>query len=76
MKDIKIIVEAILVVQFVIGIALIHLYKEFYRLVDIHDENIVGMAKYINKLNKNIGKLDGSLAEHDIEVTENPHIDE
>ncbi len=57
MENIKLIIELILVVQFISAVAIVHLFQKFKFFLDHYNVNMKNMVDFINKLSDDIGKV-------------------
>ena len=57
MENIKLVIELILVVQFISAVAIVFLFQRFKFFLDHYNENMKNMVDFINKLSDDIGKV-------------------
>ena len=57
MENIKLVIELILVAQFISAVAIAHLFQKFKFFLDHYNENMKNMVDFVNKLNDDINKI-------------------
>ena len=57
MENIKLVIEFILVVQFISAVAIVCLFQKFKFLLDHYNTNMKNMVDFVNKLSDDIGKV-------------------
>ena len=57
MENIKLVIEFILVVQFISAVAIVFLFQRFKFFLDHYNENMKNMVYFVNKLNDDINKV-------------------
>ena len=57
MENIKLVIEFILVAQFISAVAIVFLFQRFKFFLDHYNENMKNMVDFINKLSDDIGKV-------------------
>ena len=57
MENIKLVIEFILVAQFISAAAIVFLFQRFKFFLDHYNENMKNMVDFVNKLSDDIGKV-------------------
>ena len=57
MENIKLVIELILVVQFISAVAIVRLFQKFKFFLDHYNTNMKNMVDFVNKLSDDIGKV-------------------
>ena len=57
MENIKLVIELILIAQFISAIAIVFLFQRFKFFLDHYNANMKNMIDFINKLSDDIGKV-------------------
>ena len=57
MENIKLVIELILVVQFISAVAIVFLFQRLKFFLDHYNENMKNMVDFVNKLNYDIDKI-------------------
>ena len=57
MENIKLVIEFILVVQFISAVAMVFLFQRLKFFLDHYNENMKNMVDFVNKLNDDINKV-------------------
>ena len=57
MENIKLVIELILVAQFISAVAIVCLFQKFKFFLDHYNENMKNMVDFVNKLSGDIGKV-------------------
>ena len=57
MENIKLVIELILVAQFISAIAIVFLFQRLKFFLDHYNENMKNMVYFVNKLNYDIDKI-------------------
>ena len=57
MENIKLIIELILVAQFISAVAIVFLFQRFKFFLDHYNENMKNMVDFMNKLSGDIDKI-------------------
>ena len=57
MENIKLVIEFILVTQFISAVAIVFLFQRFKFFLDHYNENMKNMVYFVNKLNDDINKV-------------------
>ena len=57
MENIKLVIELILVTQFISAVAIVFLFQRLKFFLDHYNENMKNMVDFINKLSDDIGKV-------------------
>ena len=57
MENIKLVIELILVTQFISAVATVFLFQRLKFFLDHYNENMKNMADFVNKLNYDIDKV-------------------
>ena len=57
MENIKLVIELILVTQFISAIAIVFLFQRLKFFLDHYNENMKNMVYFVNKLNDDINKV-------------------
>ena len=57
MENIKLVIELILVAQFISAVAIVFLFQRFKFFLDHYNENMKNMVYFVNKLNDDINKV-------------------
>ena len=57
MENIKLVIELILVTQFISAVAIVFLFQRFKFLLNHYNENMKNMVDFVNKLNDDINKV-------------------
>ena len=57
MENIKLVIEFILVAQFILAVAIVFLFQRFKFFLDHYNANMKNMIDFINKLSDDIGKV-------------------
>ena len=57
MENIKLVIELILVVQFISAVAIVFLFQRLKFFLDHYNENMKNMVDFVNKLNYDIDKM-------------------
>ena len=57
MQNIKVIIEFILVVQFISAVAIVFLFQRLKFFLDHYNTNMKNMVDFVNKLNDDINKV-------------------
>ena len=57
MENIKLVIELILVAQFISAAAIVFLFQRFKFFLDHYNENMKNMVDFVNKLNDDINKV-------------------
>ena len=57
MENIKLVIELILVVQFISAVAIVFLFQRLKFFLDHYNENMKNMVDFVNKLNYDIDKV-------------------
>ena len=57
MENIKLVIEFILVVQFISAVAIVFLFQRLKFFLDHYNENMKNMVNFVNKLSEDINKV-------------------
>ena len=57
MENIKLVIELVLVAQFISAVAIVYLFQKFKFFLDHYNENMKNMVDFINKLSDDINKV-------------------
>ena len=57
MENIKLVIELILVVQFISAVAIVRLFQKFKFFLDHYNANMKNMVDFVNKLSNDINKV-------------------
>ena len=57
MENIKLVIELILVAQFISAVAIVFLFQRLKFFLDHYNENMKNMVDFVNKLNYDIDKI-------------------
>ena len=57
MENIKLVIELVLVAQFISAVAIVYLFQKFKFFLDHYNENMKNMVDFINKLSGDIDKV-------------------
>ena len=57
MENVKLVIELILVTQFISAVAIVFLFQRFKFFLGHYNENMKNMVDFINKLNDDINKV-------------------
>ena len=57
MENIKLVIEFILVTQFISAVAIVFLFQRLKFFLDHYNENMKNMVDFVNKLSDDIGKV-------------------
>ena len=57
MENIKLVIELILVVQFISAVAIVFLFQRLKFFLDHYNENMKNMVDFVNKLSDDIDKV-------------------
>ena len=57
MENIKLVIEFILVTQFISAVAIVFLFQRLKFFLDHYNENMKNMVDFVNKLNDDINKV-------------------
>lgn len=57
MENIKLVIELILVAQFISAVVIVFLFQRFKFFLDHYNENMKNMVDFVNKLNDDINKV-------------------